>query len=123
PVTRESVRAADFVVARLRHQLSPTTDVGAIYVGREHDDGASRLAGADGETRFGTYGRVDGYWLTSDAAGTSGQARYLEAGWTSPGLNTTLSALDLQDGLRADVAFVPRPAIHKYAGPLRAPSR
>src|SRR5262249_167923 len=37
--------------------------------------GWSGDVGVDGETRIGTYGRVDGYWLRSDAAGTTGQAR------------------------------------------------
>src|SRR5437667_3865465 len=121
PVTSETVRGADFFVARLRHHVTATSDIGGIYVGREHGDGASRLVGVDGETRLGTYGRADGYWLTSDAAGTTGQARYLEMGWTSPHVRATLSALELQDGFRADVGFVPRPAIRKYYRSLRVP--
>src|SRR5262249_1961350 len=83
--------------------------------------GWSGDVGVDGETRIGTYGRVDGYWLRSDAAGTTGQARYLETGWPSPRMRADLSALDLQDGFRADVGFVPRPAIHKYYASLRVP--
>ena len=121
PVTSETVRGADFFVARLRHHVTATSDIGGIYVGREHGDGASRLVGIDGETRVGTYGRVDGYWLTSDAAGTTGQARFLEMGWTSPHVQATLDAVELQDGFRADVGFVPRPAIRKYYSSLRVP--
>lgn len=123
PVTNESMPGTNFVVARLRHNLNATSDLGGIYVARTGGGGATRLAGIDGETRLGTYGRVDGYWVTSAAAGLTGQARYLETGWTSPHVAASLSALDLQDGFRADVGFVPRPAVRKYYSSVRVSTK
>lgn len=111
--------AANFTVARLRRDIFQNSDVGAIVINKQTEDGDfNRTFGVDANFIF--FGNLDisSYLLKSETPELDGDdlAGSFRVAWIDRLLDLEVSHLSIQDQFNAEVGFVPRTGVRKSSG-------
>ena len=114
-----STPASTYSTLRLRRNLSPGSDVGLIYMGREAADSAgdyNRALGVDANIRF--LGKVDwnSFAVASQTPGKSGgqYAWRTSLNYEAQFVHAKVAALEIGDEFRDDLAFYRRTDVRKW---------
>ncbi|MDA1081200.1 MAG: DUF5916 domain-containing protein [Gemmatimonadetes bacterium] len=114
-----STPASTYSTLRVRKNLSPGSDVGLIYMGRDATDSTgdyNRAFGADANIRF--LGKVDwnSFAVGSQTPGKSGgqYAWRTSLNYEAQFVHAKVAALEVGDGFRDDLAFYRRTDVRKW---------
>lgn len=114
-----STPASTYSTMRVRKNLSPGSDVGIIYMGREATDSAgdyNRAFGLDANIRF--LGKVDwnSFAVASQTPGKSGgqHAWRTSLNYEAQFVHAKVAALEIGDEFRDDLAFYRRTDVRKW---------
>ncbi len=129
---------AHFPIVRFKRAMQRDGFIGGIYAGREVKDGYNRLAGIDGQARFGesslvsyqglvTRTKVGGGGTAPLAKAAAGGGSEEQAGYTvgarylyeTRNLDVDLSARDISEDFRADMGYVTRTGVLVVGGLAR----
>jgi len=106
----------NYTVARVRHDLFKSSDIGAIVLSREPSGSSTdfnRVAGVDANFRFFNNLSLNGFAARSDSPGvtTNQKAAKASIGWEDSGKRLGTSIMTIGEGFRDDLGFTRRTGV------------